>query len=164
MKKLCYWALALVVLSACQQQPKQYFTSSPEIDLVKKGNAAYIAHDWATMRSLYSDTAKIADNVWDNSKFMSADDFVKRLAADTMTFASEKIGDDAIYEMVVNDQGEKWVHNWFNLTGTLKNGKQVSSPIHLVCQFVNDKIVFQGAIYNQLPVYLAMQPDSSQVK
>jgi hypothetical protein len=43
MKKIMISVLAVLTLAACQK--KQWFASCPEIDLVKKGNAAYFSGD-----------------------------------------------------------------------------------------------------------------------
>jgi hypothetical protein len=159
MKKLLLFFMVAGMLAACQQEkPGQYFASSPEIDLVKKANADYVAGNWDVMKSAYADTAKVYDNVWDRSQQVTADDFLKSLKGRAEKYSEYKISDDAIYEMIVTDKGEKWVHNWFLWTGKHKNGKEVEIPIHISFLVVDNKIAFQVNMYNVLPAYLAENP------
>ena len=81
MKKLLALLTGSVFVLSCQTSPQRYFSSCPEIDLVKSGNAAYVAGDWQTLRALYVDTAKIYDNVWPGDQALSVDDFMNRLQA-----------------------------------------------------------------------------------
>ena len=62
MRKLLAFLLLAAVVSACQK--KQYYASSPEIDVAKKADEAYYKGDWTLLRSLYADTAKINLNSW----------------------------------------------------------------------------------------------------
>jgi hypothetical protein len=159
MKKLLLLFTAAVLLLSCQTKPQQYFTSCSEIDIVKTTNAAYNAGDWKKMRASFADTAKILNNTWTMAEGMSADDFIKALETGAGNYSSYKIADDAIYEMVVNDAGEKWVHNWFLWSGIHKNGKDVKMPIHLSFRMVDNKIAFQVCMFNALPGYLAAHPE-----
>jgi len=164
MKQIFLVILMAAVLCSCQQK-KQYFTSGPEIDMAKKGNEAYVKGDWETLRSLYADTAKILVNKWFGEE-MSIDQFLMMQKMEVAELASYSIGDDAIYEMVVQDNGDHWVHVWLNWSAKLKNGKEVHTPVHLALQVENGKVVFQGLIFNQLGGYLAAMapPDSTVMK
>ena len=146
-----------VTFSACQK--KQYFTSCLEIDLVKKGNELYLKGDWAGLKALYADTTKVLVNSWFGGE-MTADQFHEIEKADVATMAEYSIGDDGIYEMVINDQGEHWVHAWFNWKATYKNGKSVSTVVHISSQVENNKIVWQGFVLDTLPSYLSMTGDT----
>ena len=165
MKKFILLSAAILTMTSCQQPPKQYSEAGPEIDMIKKGNKAYVDRDWATLRSLYADTAKVADNVWTPDKFITVDQFIDAIKKDAENFSEVKLSDDGVYNMIVSDKGEKWVLNWINWTGKMKNGKEVSAPIHLAFRIAGDKVAFQVNFYNQLPGYLAMQPtDSTKMK
>lgn len=155
MKKILISAFALLALAACQK--KQWFASCPEIDLVKKGNAAYFSGDWTTFRGVYADTCKIYDNVWDAKKAVSPDDFTKGVQTTLANFSEYKMG-ISNYEMVVADNGEKWVHNWFVWQGKHKNGQAIEIPIHITFRVIDDKVVLQANFYNFLPAYLANNP------
>jgi hypothetical protein len=157
MKKLIF-PLAVFLLMACQQPAKQYFESSPEIDMVKKGNEAYVNRDWAALRAIYADTAKVANNAWMPDKFQTPDQFIESMKMEAESLTDIKISDDAIYNMIVTDKGEKYVLNWFNWSAKTKDGKEVMTPVHLVFQIAGGKVAFMAAIYDNLPVYLALQP------
>lgn len=87
-----------------QPAPKQYFETSPEIDLVKKGNQAYLDKDWTTLRSLYADTAKIADNTWGEDKYITPDQFIQRISQGADNLTDIKLSSDAIFNMIVTDK------------------------------------------------------------
>jgi hypothetical protein len=152
--------LSAATLLSCQTRQQQFFTSCPEIDLVKKMNAAYVSGDWQAMRSGYADTAKVYDNTWRDAKPLTAGDFLAGLQAAVGDYSEYSIAGDAVYEMIVTDDGQKWVHNWFLWKGVHKNGTEVRMPIHLSLMIVGDKVVTQVNMYNVLPAYLATQPTS----
>ncbi len=159
MKKFAYFVIALLLLAACQQAPRQYFESGPEIDMAKKAVQCYASADWETLRSLFADTAKIAANVWNPADFIGLDPWIEGFKADRAnSFPEVSIGDDAVYSMVITDDGEKYVLCWLNWTGKTKDGKEVSTPIHLFFQVSGGKFAWHGAIFNALPGYLANPP------
>ena len=164
MKKLIFLLLTVFCFAACQQPKKQYFESSPEIDIVKKAVKAYLSKDWDTFRSMYADTAKIARNVWSPDKFITVDKQMENEKAGAGNFTDIKISDDIVYSMIITDKGEKWVLIWFNWSAKTKNGKEISTPAHEGFRFAGDKVVFHFGTYNELPIYLAMQPADSVVK
>ena len=155
MKKLIFFVFLAAGIVGCQK--KQYFTACPEIDLIKKGSDAYSKGDWDGLRSLYADTAKVMVNTWMNQQAMTLDQFIEMEKTGAASYASYKIGDDAIYEMVVTDEGDHWVHTWLNHTATLKNGKVVSNPVHISSLVANGKVVWQGFIFDNLQGFLAAQ-------
>jgi hypothetical protein len=158
MKKLIVILASAAFVFSCQTKPQQFFTASPEIELIKKANAAYEAGDWKTMRAIYSDTAKVYNNTWDMASVSSPDDFLNGLRATLEKYNEYDLSDDAVYEMIVTDQGQKWVHNWFVWKGKTKNGLEVQMPINLSFLIVDGKVVLQSNIYNVLPAYLAEHP------
>lgn len=161
MKKLSFFALGLLALAACQE--KQYFKESPEIDLVKKGIAAYFSGDWDTFRAGYADTAKIAVNVWDEDNWVGPDAYIEGLKSNLTNYAEYKIG-GSVYEMIVTDEGDKWVHAWFLHSGKTNGGKDATTPVNVSFFVKDNKIAMQIDIFNALPGYLARQPaDSTMV-
>jgi hypothetical protein len=159
MKKLFVFALGLLALAACQE--KQYFKESPEIDLVKKGIAAYFSGDWDTFRAGYADTAKIAVNVWDEDKWVGPDAYIEGLKSNLTNYAEYNIGENPVYEMIVTDEGDKWVHAWFLHSGKTNGGKDVTTPVNVSFFVKDNKIAMQIDIFNALPGYLARQPADS---
>ncbi len=159
MKKALTLLLLASVFTACQK--KQYFTESPEIDLVKKGADYYLKADWTGLSSMYADSAKIIVNSW--SETITTAKFIELEKQGVTNYTSYKIEDGAIYEMVITDKGEHWVHTWLGHTATLKNGKTLTGIVNIATQVENGKVVFQGFVSDNLPTYLAMQ-DSTAVK
>ncbi|MEX2234669.1 MAG: hypothetical protein WD824_21065 [Cyclobacteriaceae bacterium] len=153
------FALGLILFS-CQTAPKQYFANSPEIEMIKKANAAYVSGDWNAMRSVYADTAKIYHNTWDAEVALNVDDFIKGMQTTAANYNTYKLSDDAVYEMIVTDEGQKWVHNWFLWSGTHKNGVEVKIPVNISFLIVDNKVAMQVNMFNALPGYLAENPAS----
>ncbi len=151
--------IILAVLGvACTGPPLQYAESSPEIELAKKANAAYVSGDWDALRALYADTARIAVNTWTPDKWITVDQLIEAFKADRETFPKVKLSDDAVYSMIVNSSGEKWVLNWVNWTAKSVDGKEVSTPVHLAFRMSGEKFGFVVIMLNDLPAYLALQP------
>ena len=150
----------LFLVAACGQ--KQYFTSSPEIDLVKKANEAYFTGDWQSLRSMYADTAKFWFNTWMGGE-VGPDRYIEMLKSGVTDLMEYKMSDDAIYEMVITDKGEHWVHNWFLYSTKHKNGKEIGVPVHLSTMIVDGKVCYQVLIGNALPGYLARMSSDSTV-
>ena len=159
MKKLLMFLLLSTAIMACQK--KQYFSSAPEIDLIKKGNEAYFKGDWESLRSLYADTANIYDNTWLDNE-ITADQYIENMKAGLTDFTEYKLADEREFiEMVETDDGQRWVHDWLLWGGTHKSGKKVLTTVHIASQVINNKIVNQVFMYDRLASYLAAQPDST---
>ncbi len=162
MKKLLYLISACLILAACQK--KQYYTSSPEIDLLKKANEAYFKGDWETLRAAYADTAKIWVNTLPPETPLTPDQMIEAFKRDVSALSEYHMGENPVYEMVITDTGEKWIHCWLLWSGELKNGKEYSSPVHLASQVKDNKIVFNFILFDGLPGYLAaLSSDSTLV-
>lgn len=157
MKTLTLFFVCTLFLFSCQTKPQQYFSSCPEIDMIRNGNAAYVAGDWKALRAIYADTAKILNNTWMNDA-TAPDEFVAQLQGVVGNYSEYGIGGDAVYEMIVTDKGEKWVHNWLLWKGKHKNGTEVQFPIHLSFRIAEGKVVTQVNMYDRLPAYLASHP------
>ncbi len=150
--------IATATFISCNQPGKQYFESGPEIDIVKKGVKAYLDHDWATYRSIYADSAKFAANTWDPQKFIGLEKHLEEEKASVENFSDIRIGDDVVYQMIINNKGEKWVYMWFTWSANVKNGTRISTGVHEGLKFDGGKVVFHFAEFNELPFYLALQP------
>lgn len=163
MKKLIS-LIPVLCLVACQQSQKQYFEESPEIDIVKNAVQAVLRQDFESFRSIYADTAKIAYNTWDADKFISLDEHIASEKAIFETFTDVKIADGAVYCMVVNNKGEKWVLMWLKLLAKTKTGTPLTIAIHEGLRFENSKVVFHFAIYDNMPLVTALQPSDTTAK
>ena len=162
MKKMLFFLITICFV-ACQQLKKQYFEASPEIDSVKKSLTAFLKQDWITFRSIYSESAKIAVNTSDKEKFINNDQHIESEKEAFITFTDSKI-QDVDYKMIITDKGEKWVLMWYNAIAKTKGGVEVKFPAHESFRFVEGKIVFQNNYYDNLPIYLALQPADSASK
>lgn len=160
MKKLLAFFLLAAVISACQK--KQYFSSGPDIDLIKKMDAAYYAGDWTTLRSLYADTAKVNVNKWTGGE-ITADQFVADLKASVADFSEYKQGATPVYETVITDEGTSYTHSWQEWIGKHKNGKEIRIVVHITIQPAGGKVGWAGFIYDTGPLYTMNQPDSVMV-
>ncbi|MDL5050144.1 hypothetical protein QQ054_29485 [Oscillatoria amoena NRMC-F 0135] len=154
MKNPVIISILTVTLLACQE--KQYFTSSPEIDLIKRQQEAYLKGDWATLRSFYHDTATIYANTWGHGK-LSPDQLTERQRKGVEDYSEYALAKDGVYELLINDRGEYWVHNWTEWRGVHKNGKEVRVVVNISFRVANNKIVFAGFIYDTLPLVMAAQ-------
>ena len=156
MKKLLVLGLAMIVFVACQNQPQRYFDSSPEIETVKAGIAAYEAQDWDTWKANFADTAKIFHNT---NKGASPDETMagmKEMLSALSSYGFSKTG--AVSEMVVDKNNKTWVNYWNNWSGKLKaNDKEIVIPVHLTVEFIDGKIVQEYAYYDLSGYFGAMQ-------
>ncbi len=158
MKKLVGILLVAVLFASCQTQKKQWFSTSPEIDLVKKLDASFAGSDWATFRSSFADTAKIWVNVPWSEPGISADTLTARFTASRAGMTALKLSNE-VYEMIETDDGDRWVHRWGLWEGTLANGKSASWTSNANFLVSDGKIRIAAYIFNGLPTYLANQPD-----
>ncbi len=62
------------------------------------------------------------------------------------------------YEMVVTDDGEKWVNFWGLWKGTLQaNNKTYEIPVHITSQFIGGKIVKEFGYWDNATIMADMQ-------
>ena len=156
MKKSVYLiSLALFIIS-CQSE-KQYVRDSPEIDLAKKGSEAYQNGDWETLRSLFTDTATVLLNSWWGEE-ITPDEYISILQESASSYSEYSFSDDSFYEMIINDDGDKWVHAWLLWSGTNNNGNRAKTVVNIGWLFKNEKVVTMSVIYNALPLYQAANP------
>ncbi|MDL5050140.1 nuclear transport factor 2 family protein [Oscillatoria amoena NRMC-F 0135] len=145
MKKIMALLLPAIILCSCMK--KQYFTDSPEIDLIKKADQAFLNRDWETFRNHFHDTAAIYVNNWFREK-LTPDQWSEMLKSFSQDFSSYRYADNTIHEMVITDEGEHWVHGWAEWTGVHKSGKEIRIVVHGGWRVESGKIVSAGAIYD----------------
>ncbi len=138
MKNLIYVLLAVISISACKQE-QRYFSSSPEIDVVKAGIAAYEAGEWDTWKSHFTDNGEVYVNSPDS---ITVDERLKGLQEMASALSTYGFVDKGqFYEMIIDDDKETWVNFWGQWSGTFKyNEKKISVPVHLTLQFIDGKI------------------------
>lgn len=147
MKKLFLLGLCTLFFLGCQQAETRYTTKSPEIDVAKAVLKDYTAGNWEGWASHYADTAKISHNTLETSSTAETLEGLKQILANTSEYGfSDK---NIFYEMVIDDDKERWVNFWGTWEGTLAaNGQKLIIPVHLTFQFVDNKIVEEHAYYN----------------
>ncbi len=148
MKKFALLFFATVLFFACQPKgPERYASASPEIDLIKAHVKDYNDGNWAAWTAVYADTAKVYHNTLTPASPLEVQEGLKTNLEAASSYNLG--GDDQFYEMVIDDDGEKWVNSWVTWKGTLAgNGKELIIPVHATYQFVGDKIVKEHAYYD----------------
>lgn len=157
MKKLILLGLSIVLFIACKQnEPQRFTTSSPEIDATKSFIKAYEEGDWKTWEGLYSDTAKIYHNTWDIPATVA--ETLESHKAILSNFSSYQFVKDPIfYEMIIDDDGNKWVHFWGVWKGVLSaNGKELKIPVHLAVNYVDGKNTEEYGFWDRSPLLDAL--------
>jgi len=145
MKKTLLLALCALVFIACQEQ--RYFSSSPEIDIAKKSIEFYKNGDWENWISKFADNAKIYHNNWDKSK--TSADAVAGHKAMLANFSSYEYLDEPIFfEMIVKDNGEKWVYYWATWVGISLDGKELKIPLHMASNYKDGKVVAEYGFWD----------------
>jgi hypothetical protein len=153
MKNFLTLALTLVLITACKDAIPRYASASPEIDVVKAHITDYEEGKWDSWMGHYADTAKVYHNTTKAGSPKEAREGLSQLLNTVSNYEFED--EDIFYEMVIDDQGERWVNFWGNWKGTLAaNEKTLTIPVHLTLQFVDGKIVEEHAYYD-LSAYAA---------
>lgn len=162
MKKILLLCLATVFFMSCKNAEPRYFSSSPEIDVAKAHIKAYNEGDWATWTSHYADTAKISHNTLEEGTPEELLEGLKELLVATSSYGfTDK---DIFYEMVIDDDNEKWVNFWGTWEGTFAaNNQKLIIPVHLTSQFVNGKIVEEHGYYDLSEYMAIMQKIESEM-
>ena len=169
MKKLSIllMIIGLIGINSCQEKQvqKQYFQQSPEIEVAKKLVDSYVNQDWEAFRSCYSDTARIWKNVWFTSEpGTSVDESVAELK-EFLPHIADYSYEETLWEMIVNNEGQKWVHFWGKWVGKLTDdGDEIEIPVHIAYGFIGDKIVYESGFWDNLPIYLAQQALETEVE
>ncbi len=118
---------------------------------------AYVAGNWDAYAEYYSDTARIWRNSnWTNTDGMTLQQYIEDLKIPFETASSHKI-DPQIWESIVNEDGEHWVHFWGVWLGhNSATEKDYEIPVHLTMLLVENKVVLQGDFFNDTQVSLDM--------
>lgn len=148
MKKLFFILGACYFLVACNTREERYTTTAPEIQIVKDGIAAYLNADWENWVTQYTDSSRIFHNDWDN--YRDPTQVVEGHKAMLAYFESYSFEEGrTFYELVIDDDGNKWVYFWGIWKGTLKEtGRELSIPLHLSKQFVDGKNILEYGFWN----------------
>jgi len=157
-KSLLYMFIAGLFLVSCQQATeKQYFTESADIDVGKKVLEAYLTGDWEAYNDLYADTARIWRNKnWTTDPGMTREEFVTDLRSALEPISSYSL-DTQIWESIINDDGNHWVHFWGVWKGSNSaTGKDYELPVHIVMQVLNNQVVLEGDFFNDTEIAMDM--------
>ena len=154
MNKIGLFFLTVLFLWSCKTETR-YTTKSAEIEHVKALISDFNAGRWDAWIGRYADTAKLYHNSTESS---SAAELSKVLAADLEAMSAYGFQKkDRFFEMVVDDEGDKWVNFWGTWEGTIAQNKQkLEIPVHITVQFSGDKIVEEHAFYNMSELAMAM--------
>ena len=140
-----------------EQAPKQYFQESPEIEVCKKALDAYLKQDWTTFRSCYDDTARVWRNSWVDSPGIPIDSVIAEIKGPLASSVYYRF-EGNLWEMIINNQGYKWVHFWGQWVGKIApEAEEVKVPVHMAYGFNGDKISQEMGVWDNLPLYLAQQ-------
>ena len=152
MKKIVIALLVVGFFWACKEQgPARYTVTSAEIDQAKALLSEYEKGDWEAWMSHYADTAKVYHNSTTAVTAEEALDAHKGAIANVSAYSFPK--DDQFTEMIIDDEGDKWVYFWGTWEGTLSaNGEKIELPVHLAMQFVDNKIVEEFGYWDNFPI------------
>ena len=161
MKKITLLSAIVLICFSCsdQQAKKQYFEASPEIDLCKKLVEAYNAEDWSTFKSFYCDTAK----VWHNSHYLAdpgktVSEIVEGFKSSQAPLEYARFTSDSLWEMVITNEGEKWVHFWGKWVAKIKGStSEINMVTHIDYNVIDGKIVYEVGFWDNLQTYLAQK-------
>ena len=156
MKKLFLLGLAVTLFSACQNEPKRYFSESAEIDSFKTSITEYGNGDWDAWRSHFADTAKLYVN---STKPITVADLENAQKQLLLNFSSYGFLDkDSFIEMVLDSDDETWVNYWATWQGKLKaNDQVIDVPVHITSQFINGKVVKLFDYWDSAPITAALE-------
>ena len=147
MKKLLLLGLILVLTLSCQNAEQRYFTSSPEIDSLKELVSYYENGNWEKWMTHYADTAKIYHNTTDGVSASETQQSLKEILSNVSSYKFDE--KPIFYEMIIDDEGEKWVYFWANWRGTLAaNNQELVIPVHLAVNMVDGLIAEEYGYYD----------------
>lgn len=155
MKKVLMIGLAMALFMACKDTAPRYASASPEIDLVKALAKDYEEGNWESWKTHYADTVKIRHN---STEPINADALQEQLMTSIGIMSAYGFQEkEQFYEMVIDDQGEKWVNFWANWEGTVaETGQKLVIPVHLTVQVAGGKIVEEHGYYDMSQLMAVM--------
>jgi ketosteroid isomerase-like protein len=155
MKKLFLLGLAVILFTACNKHESRYTQNSPEIETLKAVLNDYDTKNYESLVTHYADTSKTNFN---NTKMASKDIPEYHKANDVNHSERGFAKDGQVYEMIIDDKGEKWVNFWGVWNTTLAaNGKKLTMPVHLTAQFIDGKIVEDYGYWDPSEIILELQ-------
>jgi hypothetical protein len=147
MKNLFLLGLVLVLTLSCQNTEQRYFTSSPEIDTVKELVSDYQNGNWEKWMTHYADTAKIYHNTAEGASASETKESLNEILSNVSSYKFDE--KPVFYEMIIDDEGEKWVYFWANWRGTLAaNNQEIVIPVHIAANMVDGLIVEEYGYYD----------------
>ena len=155
MKNIVLSFIVLFLLVSCKQGPDRWTDSSPEIDVVKALISDYEAGNWDAWKGHYADTAELYHNSTEPS---SVEETLKGLQGYLEPTSEYGFSDkDIYYEMIIDNDNEKWVNFWGTWEGNIDAlDRDLKIPVHLTLQFVEGKIVEEHGFYNMVDYVMAM--------
>jgi hypothetical protein len=158
MKTFLPLACIFALLIACQTE-QRYFENSPEIETAKKIVQAHNEANYDYLHEVYADTAQFYYN---SVEPMSLEEIIEQDKQGRMAFSESGFTDEVDYEMVITDEGNKWVGVWGVWKATLASTGQVfKQPVHVSARFADGKIVEEWAYWDNAPVMEAMMKQSA---
>lgn len=153
--QLILGAVLLCILSC--QNSNRYTQESPEIEIVKQALQDYDYQEWDKLVAHYADTAKIFHNTRVN--ILTPQDLPEYFQKNDVSFSTRAFEDEnREYEMIIDDNGNKWVNFWGLWKGNLvANNKEIVIPVHMTTQFVDGKIVREYGYWNRGELVLELQ-------
>jgi hypothetical protein len=150
---------SLLLFSACQEQ--RYFEEAPEIESFKGVMKAYEAGNFDAYSDFYADTAKIYYNT---TEAKTLDQTIEVDKEGVSPFAEYGFGEeDMDFELVITNEGNRWVGFWGVWTGKIAaNGQEISTPVHISARFVDGKIVEEWGYWDNQPMFAAMTALAAQ--
>jgi len=165
MRTIILAGFSLLFFAACQTCPVRWTQSSPEVDAVKSLVKDYETGNWDGWSAHYADTAKVYHNTVDGATPQQLQEALKADIARLTNYGFG--GNESFCEMIVDDEGDKWVYYWGTWQGTVaETNEKVVVPVHLACSFADGKITSEYGFYNYAPLAtaFAIQAAARQAK
>ena len=155
MKTIILFVFSLVVLVSCKEPVKQYTTTSPEIETIKTLHQYYMDNNYDGLTELYAEDAQIFDNSLEPT---SVSDIIREGKEGRNLVVGYDFPDGIKCEMIINDEGEKWVNSWAVWSGSLQNSDiEIQVPIISRFLFEDGKIIQEFSYWDNLPAYAAFE-------
>jgi hypothetical protein len=119
----------------------RYSQNSSEIEVIKAMLNDYDYQNWDALVMHYADSAQIFHN--SRIIILTPDDLPDYYQNNDVSFTTRAFEDESReYEMITDDQGQRWVNFWGLWKGHLAiNNKELVVPVHITAKFIDGKIV-----------------------
>ena len=156
MKNILGLSMILLIIISCNNS-RRYSQNSIEIDIVKASINHYDYQNWDSLVMNYADTAKVYYNTRD--QYFTAKNLPDYHIKNDSAFLTRAFEDDRReYEMIIDNDGKKWVNFCGIWEGNLLgNNHKIQIPVHITYQFIYDKIVREYGYWNTSDLVLALQ-------